>query len=169
VIETERLLLRPHLLDDYEPYFSMLSDPDFKTPAGQTISAEEAWHRVLRYAGHWALLGYGTFAIIEKSTGQYVGETGLWDYHRFLGDDFDTFDEAGWSLSPKYQKRGFAFEAAQAAHQWHRQQKGNHRTVCMIDPDNGASILLAKKLNYRIFRKALYKGHSVLLLERVPD
>lgn len=147
----------------------MVSHPDFRVPSGHPISAEEAWHRVLRYAGHWSLLEYGPFAIIEKSTGSYVGETGLWDYHRFLGDHFDGFDEAGWSLSPQYHKCGFGFEAAEAAHQWHGQERGLQRTVCMISPDNEASIVLAQKLGYRTYREALYKDNSVLLLERMPD
>src|SRR5262245_35851362 len=142
MIETERLLLRPYRLEDYEPYLAMVSDPDLDFPSRQLITPEEAWHRLMRYVGHWTLLGYGNFAIIEKVTGEYVGETGLWDAHRGMGEDFDEYDEAGWFIARQSHGRGFAFEAAEAAHNWYEGFRGASRTVCMIDPDNQPSIRL---------------------------
>lgn len=41
----------------------------------------------------WSLVaaGYGMFAVIEKSTGDYTGETGLANFCRGLGENFDDF------------------------------------------------------------------------------
>jgi RimJ/RimL family protein N-acetyltransferase len=161
---TDRLILRPYTLDDYEPYFAMKSDPML----GDVISREDAWQRVLRFAGHWALLGYGNFSIIEKEKGQYVGETGLWRACRQIADDFDGCPETGWSIAASAQGHGFAFEAASAAHLWYQTTKKSERSVCMIDPGNVRSIKLAKRLGYNMFRSDIYKGNPVDLFERFP-
>src|SRR3546814_10368251 len=86
MFETPRLILRPHNLGDFEPYCAMNSDPDvLRFIAAAPLSREDAWNRLLRYAGHWALLGSGLSAVIEKQTGRYVGETGLAAFQRGLG------------------------------------------------------------------------------------
>ena len=36
---------------------------------GKPLSGEEVWARILRYAGHWSMLGYGYWLIEEKATG----------------------------------------------------------------------------------------------------
>lgn len=169
MIETERLSLRPYTLDDYAAYSAMCSDPEVvRYIGGQPLSPEDAWNRVLRYAGHWSLLGYGIFAVIEKASGRYIGETGLADFHRGIGPGFDDAGEAAWVFSSDVHGRGYAFEAADAAHRWFARQKGDTRTVCLIDPANGASLTLAARLGYSPFGEANYKGHVAILLERRP-
>ncbi|WNJ89842.1 GNAT family N-acetyltransferase [Bosea sp. 685] len=88
MIETERLLLRPPVLDDFEACYALLSDPAVMSFIGGPMSREESWHRLLRYAGHWSLLGYGLFVIIEKESGRLLGQTGLADFHRGARDEF---------------------------------------------------------------------------------
>lgn len=166
MLQTERLIVRPYRLEDYEPYVAMVSDPELDFPSRQSVSPEEAWHRVMRYAGHWALLGYGNFAVIEKCSGQYVGETGLWDAHRGMGEDFDGYDEAGWFFASGVHRRGYAFEAAHATHVWYEGIGRRSRTVCMIDSKNDPSVRLAHKLGYRPFREGVYKDHLVIMFER---
>ncbi|MEW7001648.1 hypothetical protein M5585_22635 [Serratia ureilytica] len=33
----------------------------------------------MRYAGHWALLGYGNWAVRDKQSGEYLGSIGFFD------------------------------------------------------------------------------------------
>jgi len=166
VITTERLLLRPYQRDDYEPYLAMVSDPEPTAPWHSAVSAEDAWHRVVRYVGHWTLFGYGNFAVIDKESGLYLGETGFWDAHRGMGEGYDDFDETGWSIASQWHRRGIAFEAADAAHRWYAGAVGKTRTVCMTDPANAPSIRLAVKLGYRPFGNGAYKGKDVVMFER---
>lgn len=168
MIETDNLILRRYGLEDYEPYCAMVCDPNAPSfPSRQLISREEAWHRLMRYTGHWSLLGYGVFAVIEKVTGQYIGETGLADFHREMGENFDGFDEAAWYIAHTSHRRGYGFEAARAAHSWYLDRRGARRTVCMIDPDNAPSIGLATKLGYHVYREGTYRDHPVVMFERV--
>jgi RimJ/RimL family protein N-acetyltransferase len=164
VIETERLLLRPFGREDYEPYFTMVSEPD--VPWRPTMSAEDAWHRVVRYVGHWTLFGYGNFAVLDRTSGLFLGETGLWDAHRGMGAAYDGCDEAGWSLVSRWQGHGIAFEAAEAAHRWYADAIGKRRTVCMTDPANERSIAVARKLGYTPFGTGAYRDNPVIMFER---
>jgi RimJ/RimL family protein N-acetyltransferase len=168
MIETERLSLRPNIIEDHAAYLNMCSDPEvMRYIGGQTLSSEDAWNRILRYAGHWSLLGYGMFAVIEKASGRFIGETGIADFHRGIGPDFDDVGEAAWVFSPEVHGRGYAWEAAEAAHRWFARQKGDIRTVCLIDPANGPSLALAARLGYSPFGEANYKGRMAVMLERV--
>lgn len=167
MIETGRLILRPYVVDDYAPYLEMGSDPEVvRYLGGQTLSPEEAWHRLLRYVGHWTVFGYGLFAVIEKASGDYIGETGLADFHRGLGGAFDGHPEAAWVFRRDVGGRGYAFEAGDALHDWFGTTFGARRTVCLIDPDNRPSLRLAAKLGYRQFGTADYRGSSLAMLER---
>lgn len=169
MIDTDRLLLRPYTLEYYQPYLSLCADMDVvRYIGGKPLSAEDTWNRVLRYAGHWALLGFGIFAVIERSTNQYIGETGLADFHRGIGPNFDHSYEAAWVFSPKAHGRGYAFEAAEAAHKWLAATKGPDRTVCLVHPKNTSSLRLASKLGYKAFGETDYKGSETIMLERFP-
>ena len=41
------------------------------------------------------------------------------------------------------------------------------RTVCIIDPDNAASQRVAARLGYREIGQADFKGHPILVFERL--
>lgn len=166
-IDTPRLILRPHRVNDYEDCCFLTSDPEavrmiFQKP----MTREETWHRMLRFVGHWALLGYGLLLVEERVTGRVVGEVGLADFHRGLGEDFDPFPEMAWMLSHDVHGRGYATEAAGAVLRWMETAFAPERTVCIIDPDNAPSLRVAEKLGFHHFGRAAYKGKDVLKLRR---
>ncbi|TCR64540.1 GNAT family N-acetyltransferase [Bosea sp. BK604] len=168
MIETSRLLLRPHALEDFEPWYAMFSDRElFRFIAAPQMSREDAWNRLLRYAGHWSLLGYGMFAVFDKATGQFIGDVGHADFHRELGAGFDGYPEASWIMAKPAHGRGLAAEAVSACHDWIAGRHAPARTVCMINPENAASLRLAGKLGYQLFDSRTYKGNPCLMLERV--
>lgn len=145
----------------------MCSDPVVvRFLGGRPFSPEDAWNRVMRYAGHWSLLSHGLFAVLEKDTGEYVGETGIADFCRGLGYSFDGFGEASWTFASRVHGLGFAFEATEAAHKWYNESVSQDRTVCLVDPDNTASLKMAGRLGYIPFDKGTYKNHSMIMLER---
>lgn len=169
MIETDRLLLRQYALTDHPQYVAMCSDPEvMRFVGGKPLPPEDVWNRILRYAGHWQLLGFGIFAVFEKDTGQYIGETGIADFHRGLGPEFDNSREAGWIFTTRVHGRGYAFEAADAVHSWYDASRNSPRTVCIIHPDNAASLRMAAKLGYTPFGETQYKDAPVVMLERIP-
>ncbi|MGZ8311320.1 MAG: GNAT family N-acetyltransferase [Allosphingosinicella sp.] len=166
-IETERLILRPLRLEDFEDYGAMMADPDkFRYSERGPMTSDESWTRLLRNAGHWALMGHGLFAVEEKQSGRFVGEVGLGDYRRGLGTAFDGVPEASWSIVTWAQGRGYATEAAAAAHDWTGTRVHGGRTVCIIHARNHASARVAQKLGYLPFAELAYRGYPSVLFER---
>jgi RimJ/RimL family protein N-acetyltransferase len=167
VIETERLRLRGHELTDYEDACALWADPVVvRHIGGKTFTAEEVWHRLLRYRGLWALLGYGYWAVEEKSTQQFIGDIGFADFKRELTPSFDGAPEMGWILSPLAHGKGYATEAVMAALAWTETHVPATRYVCMIDPENLASISVAGKAGFSEYARTTYKGAPMILLQR---
>lgn len=168
-IDTERLTLRCPRLEDFEESLAMWGDPRVvRYITGKPSTPEEMWSRLLRYVGHWQLLGYGYWVVREKSTGRFVGEVGLADFRRDIEPSLGGSKEAGWVLSPWAQGRGFATEAVRAALRWTEARFGPERVVCLIDPGNEASIKVAHRCGFREFARGSYKGAPSLMLERLP-
>ena len=83
VIETERLRLRGHGLDDHASSYALWNDPlVYRYITGAPMAESDSWAKLLRYAGHWALLGFGYWLVEEKATGRFVGEVGFGDFKR---------------------------------------------------------------------------------------
>jgi RimJ/RimL family protein N-acetyltransferase len=169
MIETENLRLRRPEIGDLEAIHAMRSDLAIvRFLGGRALNREEAWHRLTRIVGHWALRGYGMFAVVDKRSGALVGEVGLFDGCRGLSPDFDNAPEAGWILAGEAQGKGYAGEAAAAAHRWFAAVHGEQRSVCIIAPENLASFRVAHKLGYKSFGQVDYQNGPVVMLERIP-
>jgi RimJ/RimL family protein N-acetyltransferase len=168
--DTDRLTLRPHRLDDFAESRAMWGDPVVtKYIGGRPFTEEECWQRLHRYAGHWALLGFGFWAVRDRATGGFVGEVGFLDGKRELDPPFGATPECGWALAPAAHGRGYATEAVRGALAWAASHFGRKaRTVCMIHPENQASLRVAEKVGYREYARSTYKGAPSILLERSP-
>ncbi len=165
-IETDRLILRQNRPSDLEDRIAITDDPDFMRYVGGVYDRQENWARLMRYIGHWATFGFGLFAVEEKGSGRYVGNVGLAYFQRALGSDFDSYPEAAWMVAQWAEGKGYASEAMTAALGWYEGAFGAGRQVCIIDPDNAASLRLAARLGFRAFREGENRGHPVLLHER---
>ncbi len=167
-LDTARLTLRAHRLEDFPECAQLWADPQVtRFIGGKPATSEEVWAKVLRNAGHWALLGYGYWVVREKGTGRFVGEVGLADLHRTLQPSLAGAPESGWVLSPWAHGKGFATEAVTAVLAWGAAHlPGGGRTVCIIDPGNEASLRVARKCGYREWVRTTYREEPVILLER---
>jgi len=136
---------------------------------GKPLTEEECWTKFLRYAGHWALLGFGYWVVEEKATGNFVGEIGFADYKRDLQPSLKGVPEIGWVLASQAHGRGYATEALRAAVAWGDANFPSGRTACIIAPENSASTRVALKCGYREWQAATYKGHPTLMYVRERD
>ena len=168
-LETERLILRPHRLEDFEACVAQYSDPAIVRFLGGTpFTREQSWIRFIRYAGLWHHVGFGYLAVEEKATGRFAGECGFLDLHRDLTPSLDGTMEAGWALGVPFQGRGLAEEALRACLGWAREHGPRERVTCIIDPENARSLRLAAKLSFREFARSKLNGHPVIMFERPP-
>src|SRR5678816_440688 len=102
IIETERLRLVPLAERHFEAYASMLADPTSTRYVGdgEPMDRMNAWRSMAMLIGHWALRGYGMWAVELKKTGEFVGRLGL---HRPEGwPDL----ELGWMLMSSQRGHG---------------------------------------------------------------
>lgn len=168
-IETERLILRPHRLEDFEAYVEMWADPDVvRFIGGKPFDRETSWGRFMRLAGIWQVLGFGFFAIEEKETGRLAGEAGFADFRRNLEPSIEGTLEAGWVLNPNVQGWGYATEAMTAAIGWADTAFPGRRMTCIIDPDNLPSIRVAQRLGFTEMARTRYSDAPVTVFERKP-
>jgi RimJ/RimL family protein N-acetyltransferase len=167
IIETARLRLRGHTVADAEKMAALWRDEEVtRYIGGRPQTAEESWGRMLRYTGHWRLLGFGYWVVEEKATGEFVGEAGLSDYKREIIPALGSVAEAGWVLAASKQGMGYATEAVQAVLGWGRDRFGAIPVACMIHPDNLASIRVAEKCGFRRREVGMYRENPVLIFER---
>jgi RimJ/RimL family protein N-acetyltransferase len=167
VLETSRLRLRGFHADDFEPWFALSRLPAFYrylTP--EPMPAEEIWKLLLRSAGHWAVMGFGFWAVEEKASGRFVGGVGFLHLKRDLEPPLGDAPEIGWVLDPAVHGLGYASEAVEAALAWGSSHFGPVRTVCIIHPDNQPSLRLAAKFGYHEYARSPYHGEPIVLLER---
>ncbi len=166
-IQTERLKLRGHRMEDFSDVAALWADPAVtRYTVGKPLSREEVWARLLRYAGHWAWLGFGFWAVEEKATGNFVGELGFADLKRDIEPSLDGTPEIGWVLAARAHGKGYATEAVRAVLAWGDARFGPTRTVCLIHPENLPSLRVAAKCGYQEFQRTTYKGDPTILLAR---
>ncbi len=168
IIETERLILRGHALNDFEASAAMWAEPDVaRYIGGRPSTREESWQRMTRYPGHWALMGYGFWVLEEKASKRFVGEAGFGNFKRTLDTPLGA-PEQGWALASWAHGKGYASEAIVAQLKWAEAHFGRAPFFCMIAPENGPSIRVAEKHGYREFARTPYKGEPSILFRREP-
>ena len=167
VLETPRLVLRGHRLEDFEATVAIWSDPVVQRHFhGEAQSREELWGKFLRHFGMWALKGYGLWAVEEKQTGDYIGTVGTFEVKRNIDPPLEDMPEAGWTLAARAHGKGYATEAMRAALAWTEVRLNYPRMFCIIDPANAASLRVAEKCGFKPWREAVYKTVPTLIFLR---
>ncbi|GAC1543646.1 MAG: GNAT family N-acetyltransferase [Polyangiales bacterium] len=167
-LETARLRLRGHQLADFAACAAMWADPAVtRFIGGKPSTSQQSWARLCTYVGHWALMGFGYWALVEKSSGAYVGELGFADFKRALEPSIAGIPEAGWALTSRVHGQGYATEALRAVVAWGDAHFAA-RTVCIVSPANVASIRVAEKCGYREQQRTTYADEPTILFAREP-
>lgn len=139
-LETERLILRGWRPDDFDALAAIHGDPEVMIFLGGVQDRNEAWRSLSSLAGHWALRGYGKWAVERKSDGAMMGRVGLINPEGWPGI------EVGWTLGRQYWGKGYATEAAQAAMNYAFLTHPIERLISCIDANNIASQEVARRI-----------------------
>ena len=166
VLETERLILRAHRLEDFPAYAAMWADPVFLRHVGPARSEEEAWIRFLHRHGMWSLVGYGLWAVEEKTSHAYVGDAGFMRTRRDLPIDCGDLPEGGWTFAPSVHGKGYGREATTVAMAWADRHLEAPRTWCLINVENEFSLKIAARLGYREAAQVTLRDAPALVLTR---
>lgn len=167
ILQTERLILRGHGAEDFDAYLALVGNADvMRFIAPVLMTREQAWGRMLRYPGTWALFGFGMWAIIDRASGRFLGEVGFLASKRDMQPTTEDTLEMGWLLVPEAHGQGIASEAVGAAVGWADREHPDKRMTCIIDPDNGASLRLAAKFGFGEIARTIYHDTPIVLFER---
>lgn len=139
-LETERLVLRPPSLDDFDRWAEMMEDPRAARYIGGVAPPPATWRAIMLMAGAWALTGMAMFSVIEKASGRWIGRIGPWWPHGWPGP------EVGYGLHPDAWGKGYAVEAATATMDYAFDVLGWPEVIHCINPQNAASQRVAGRL-----------------------
>lgn len=158
-LETDRLRLRMLGEADLDAYAAMCGDPEVMRwiGDGHAYTRAETWRHLATILGHWALRGYGLWAVEEKATGELLGRIGPWRPEGW--PDL----EIGWLLRRASWGRGFATEGARAALAYAFERLGVAHAVSLIRPENAPSIRVAERLGERLEGRTTLMGGEVLV------
>lgn len=142
VLETGRLRLRAFGEQDTDPLYELMQDPDVVRYIGdrRVPTRQEVWRAIAGYIGHWALRGYGLWAVDDRETGELVGRIGLINPAEWPGP------EVAYTIGKRWWGRGLATEGARAAMDWAFRNLDFDELISLIDPANVASIGVAARL-----------------------
>lgn len=166
-LQTDRLILRPHRVEDFDDVAALWADPKVvKYIGGKPNSRQQSWARLLRNMGHWQAMGFGYWAVCDRASGAFLGEVGFANFRREVTPPLPDVPEAGWVLTAQAHGRGLASEAVTCIHHWADQQRDWPQTVAIFAPEHAASQQVAVKLGYRTFGEGSYMGDKILIMSR---
>lgn len=147
-IETDRLTLRRYLETDYDDLLRLQSDVDVARFLLHDARTPEQVREAL--AGRLADVPMDTdgqaltVAVIQRETGQHVGEVTL-----FMNSVEHRTGELGYVFHPESAGRGFATEAAVELLRLGFEELGLHRIIARLDARNTGSMKLLERLGLR--------------------
>jgi RimJ/RimL family protein N-acetyltransferase len=151
-LETERLVLRRFTEADVDNLFDLDSDPDvmrFLTggkPTPRDVIRNEILPRFLHYYERYA--GFGFWAAIDKSTGQFLG----WFHFRPAEGSGPDEVELGYRLRKSAWGKGYATEGSRALIRKGFTELGVRRVVASTMAVNAASRRVMEKAGLTLAR-----------------
>jgi RimJ/RimL family protein N-acetyltransferase len=107
---TSRLIMRRWQERDKAPFASLNADARVMAHFPKPLSREESDYTVERIEARFEERGFGLWALEERSSGRFVGFTGL-SMPSFAAQ-FTPCVEVGWRLAYEFWGQGYALEAA---------------------------------------------------------
>jgi len=166
-LETERLVLRGHRLEDFPAIRDIWANPQVtKYISGKPRPQEECWLKFLRATAFWVHLGYGYWVVEEKATGAIAGEVGFGEFKREIAPSNLGEPDIGWALAADHHGKGYGLEAARAAIAWGDANKIGSPMSCIVNVANIPSIRIAERLGFVETTRTDYHGSDVILFHR---
>ncbi|MCB9081965.1 MAG: GNAT family N-acetyltransferase [Lewinellaceae bacterium] len=157
MLQTERLLLRPFQEADAPHFFALNNDPEVVRYTGDDPFPDEAAAReFLRNYDPYFRFGYGRLAVLERSTGDYLGWCGL----KYDPDLAET--DLGFRFKRSAWNRGFATEAALVCLQQGFTEFDLDLIVGRVMADNKASIRVLEKVGMTFWKPFEFARHPGL-------
>lgn len=142
IIETERLILRKLIPEDFENLCKILQDGDVMYAYEGAFSYEEVKKWLDRQLSRYRYDGIGLYAVILKETGEFIGQCGL-TMQEIPGR---RVVEIGYLFRKDFQHKGYATESAKACKAYAFDILGTDEVFSIIRDTNIPSQNVAKRV-----------------------
>ena len=161
ILETERLLLRPLVLDDLDALYTLYRDPEIRRyfPEGTLTYNETREELEWIINVYYAQYGFGLWATIHKPSGEFIGRCGLLPWQIEGRAEV----EVAYLLSKDYWGQGLGTEAARGIAAYAFEELGLTRLICLIDPGNIASQRVAQNIGMTLEQDTLLDGERTFI------
>ena len=139
-LTTERLVLRQLEARDFDAFADQFMSADAMAPLKPLSDRRAAWQKLAALNGMWTLNGTGWWGVELRETTELAGVVGA--FFRESGDDL----EIGWTIFPRFRRRGIAREAARAALDHGFAKHDVKRVIAHVDAPNIASVRVCESL-----------------------
>jgi ribosomal-protein-alanine N-acetyltransferase len=158
-IETERLILRELRETDVEDYFEMDSNPEVHRYLGNNPikTLEQALENINNIRKQYIDNGIGRWATIEKSSGNFIGWSGL----KYITEDWNNhinFFDVGYRLMPNYWGKGYATESSKAALEFGFNTLNLTEIIGTANEENHASRRVLEKCGLKFIEKFVWNN-----------
>jgi RimJ/RimL family protein N-acetyltransferase len=155
ILETERTILREVTKDDAEFILDLLNQPSFIKFIGDRNVRNETQARDYiesRFTESYRKFGFGMWAVKLKETKQTIGICG------FVKRDSLPDADIGFAFLPQFEKKGYAFESANAVMKYGREILNLNPVLAITSKDNESSGKLLEKINFKFERLIVLPG-----------
>jgi RimJ/RimL family protein N-acetyltransferase len=161
ILETERLIIREHVLSDAPFFFTLNSNYNVVKYTGDSSfkTIEEAEKIVQYVINQYKENGYGRWLVTEKETGNPIGWCGL----KFHTDAKET--DIGYRLLESAWGKGYATESAKACIDYGFKHFNLNRIIGDAMKENTASINVFKKLGMTYLKDSLLDNIESVVYE----
>ncbi|EGK8034389.1 glutamine-hydrolyzing GMP synthase [Campylobacter upsaliensis] len=175
ILETPRTYLRPYRLDDLEDLHKILDEKTMYA-WGHAFSKQECKDWIEQQLQRYQKYGFGLWAVVDKASGEIIGNAGLNYENITLVSDETKVDEVdssgesqceilelGYIINHRFWGQGLGLEVARACAKYAFSKLDVKELYCLIKEDNAPSLKLAKKLGMRVVGKNIkhYKGQEL--------
>ncbi|WP_299546684.1 glutamine-hydrolyzing GMP synthase [uncultured Helicobacter sp.] len=174
ILETPRTYLRQYHLDDLDNLQKILDEKTMYA-WGHGFSEQECKDWIEQQLQRYEKYGFGLWAVIDKESGEIIGNAGLnYENIALVSDEAQhkadsTMEsrceilELGYILNHRFWGQGLGLEVASACAEYAFNKLGTKELYCLVKEDNMPSLKLAKKLGMRVVGKNMkhYKGQEL--------
>ncbi len=157
ILETERLTLEEANMEDAGFFYTLLNTPTWLKYIGDRgiRSVADAEHYIQNsLIKSYRENGYGLYKMVLKSEGTPIGLCGLVNRETLSDPDI------GFALLPKYEGKGYAYEAAFATLEFAKKQLQISTILAITSEQNAHSIRLIEKIGLVFYKKIRMKEGS---------
>ena len=156
-LRTQRLVLRDFRIEDMDDLLHVFGDAEVMRFGDGMQSPEWVAGWLSACVESYRRRGFGPYAVVRRGQEELIGYCGLFPFPDVNGKEEI---EIGYRLRRSAWGQGYAAEAALAVRDYALGVLRIPRLIAIIDPENAASIRVAKKIGMQYEAPVTFEGYT---------